>query len=211
LQVGVGFEERASETFCFVLFRHFFSSFSSLNNLPFFNIIETSTFFPCILLSHLIKNQSTSSVEGANKAQFVLDDRHWASVEHYFQASKFRHINDAYYESFTIESGSSLGLGGSTRAVAIDSGSLARTAGRKLRLSQEQLDQWAKRKHAVMERALYAKFSQNPSLKVLLLATGDAKLTHRPSRSKFVSVEYGLMRYAAGPYNSRPNEAALSI
>jgi len=50
---------------------------------------------------------------------------------------------------------------------------------RLLKLNDDQRKEWDKRKFPVLKNALHAKFSQNNDLKNLLLATKDAKLTHR--------------------------------
>jgi predicted NAD-dependent protein-ADP-ribosyltransferase YbiA (DUF1768 family) len=110
---------------------------------------------------------------------FTLDYKRWRSVEHYFQANKFILICPQYYDEFALDSNSLLSeLGGAQ----------VRSAGRKLMLTKGQLISWNARKNSVLEKALYAKFTQNDDLATVLLLTSPAILKHRPSnRSKLVT------------------------
>lgn len=120
----------------------------------------------------------------------LLDGLTWRSVEHAFQAAKFREVAPAYYRSFAIESGSAL-------AAAL--GPAVKSAGGRKGhpLSEAQRAEWELRKHDVMRRALLAKFSQNEEHRAILLATGTAKLTHQPARSPVARVEVELMEVRA--------------
>lgn len=118
---------------------------------------------------------------------FLLDDLRWRSVEHYFQAHKFLAIDPAYFHSFTLDSGSQLGqaLGAPVK----------RAGGKRVHpLDGPARAAWEATKYAVQERALRAKFQQHETHRAVLLATGWAKLTHRPARARHVVVELGLMR-----------------
>lgn len=121
-----------------------------------------------------------------SRSEFELDGRRWATVEHYFQAAKFREIAPDYWERFTLDSGSELGDA---------DGGAARSAGGKRGhpLSLQQRIDWEARRWGVMERALVAKYSANPLHRRALLATGTACLTHKPARARFATVEYPLM------------------
>ena len=120
------------------------------------------------------------------ESPFVLDELTWLSVEHVFQASKFRTIAPAYYRSFAVESGSERGrtLGGQIKSAG----------GRKgLPLGPEDLERWDREKRDVMRRALTAKYAQHEPSRRVLRATQMAKLTHRPLRASYTSVEIELM------------------
>ncbi len=123
-------------------------------------------------------------------APFTLDGLRWATVEHCFQATKFRDVDPAYYRSFSLDSGSEL-----SRA----DGAAARSAGgrRGRPMTPPQIADWELRKRDVMRRALAAKFAENELHRAALLATGDAKLTHRPLRSAHTQVEVPLMEVRA--------------
>jgi ribA/ribD-fused uncharacterized protein len=119
-------------------------------------------------------------------APFALDGLRWATVEHFFQGSKFAAVDPAYYRSFALDGGGELG-----RA----DGAAAKSAGgrRGRPMTPEQIDDWEGRKRAVMRRALEAKFRQNAEHRAVLLATWPAKLTHRPLRAARTQVEHELM------------------
>ena len=55
------------------------------------------------------------------------------------------------------------------------------------------MDFMGDRRSETMEKAMYAKFTQNPEFKKVLLATKDAKLVHFV-RASPVDVFYDLMR-----------------
>ncbi|APR86492.1 Hypothetical protein A7982_11841 [Minicystis rosea] len=120
------------------------------------------------------------------ESPFTMDGLTWRSVEHAFQAAKFMTVDPGYYRSFSIESGSALGA-----ALGAEVRSAGGKRGRPL--GPADLAHWEKVKHDVMARALYAKFSQNEASRIILLATGLAKLTHRPLRAAHTQVEMGMM------------------
>jgi hypothetical protein len=134
-------------------------------------------------------------------AEFTLDGHRWLSVEHYYQGSKFKKNNKNFYIQFSLDSPDS--------SIAKDAG-LAKSAGGKtgkykgelVRPKNVNIDpdffmvlsgSKYKRGEIDMEDAMRAKFTQNPDLKQLLLATKNAKLEHI-TRGKPAIVFNDLMR-----------------
>jgi len=134
-------------------------------------------------------------------AELKIDNHKWLSVEHYYQASKFKRNNKAFSLQFSLDTPDS------SIAKDVD---LAKAAGGKLGKFKGELvrpktvladpDFFVIPKGAnysrgeiELETAMRAKFSQHADLKELLLATKKAKLEHT-QRGKPAEVVQELMR-----------------
>lgn len=115
-------------------------------------------------------------------ASFELDSMKWASVEHYYQGSKFRGTPE-YFKLFSLDSKSDISKDPLMAKSA--GGKSGKYKGKLLRPKNIIIDKdffgGAGDEglcHINMFRAMYAKFSQNKDLKKVLLATHNATLTH---------------------------------
>jgi predicted NAD-dependent protein-ADP-ribosyltransferase YbiA (DUF1768 family) len=119
-------------------------------------------------------------------SEFKLDGHKWLSVEHYYQASKFKKNNKEFYIKFSLDAKDSpiakdaalaKAAGGKSgkfkgelvrpKDVKIDSDFFSQVQGSKYTRAEQE-----------MENAMRAKFTQNADLKALLIATKKAKLEH---------------------------------
>jgi len=125
------------------------------------------------LSNFYISKKPDGEIEG-----FTLDNHKWASVEHYYQASKFKKTHPDFYLSFSLDSGTELSKDLVLAKAA--GGKTGKYKGELLRPVEVSVDPdfFGKRHKKELYAAQYEKFTQNPELKRLLLATNDAKLTH---------------------------------
>ena len=96
-------------------------------------------------------------------------------MEHYYQGSKFKINNHAFYLQFSLNSGSDLSK---DPIMAHSAGGITgRVNNKKFRNVDIKIDDdFIERGEKELFRAQYSKFKQNKDLKNILLKTGNAKL-----------------------------------
>jgi predicted NAD-dependent protein-ADP-ribosyltransferase YbiA (DUF1768 family) len=125
---------------------------------------------------------------------FTLDGKRWSTIEHFYQASKFRNGFPDFYEMFSLDSNSENKRLQNEPDIAHWAGS--RTGHMNDNLKKEGLRPQhikidptfynGENNTKVRERALYAKFKQNEDLKRTLMDTRDAKLVKYITSSKSI-------------------------
>ena len=112
---------------------------------------------------------------------FTLDNKKWKTVEHYYQASKFKKHNPHFYNQFSLDDTTSEFATDVELAKAAGSQKGIFKRGKKqvlLRPPEIRIDPdfYGSRQKEEREKSLYAKFSQNEELKSILLSTKNAVL-----------------------------------
>jgi predicted NAD-dependent protein-ADP-ribosyltransferase YbiA (DUF1768 family) len=115
-------------------------------------------------------------------AQFTVDGKRWASVEHYYLACQYKKGFPDFYEKFSLDSESDISKEVDVaKAAASKSGRLDYKVLRDkhIKPDEDYFEVKLDSPHEVARRkALEAKFTQNLDLKKILLETKNAKLMH---------------------------------
>lgn len=111
---------------------------------------------------------------------FNLDGHTWSSVEHYYQASKFKENNPDFYLTFALDMNPEGQLAIDAALAKSAGGKSGKSKGKRVRPKEVKIDPnfFSGRHKQEMKKAQEAKFTQNEELTRLLLLTRDAKLNH---------------------------------
>jgi predicted NAD-dependent protein-ADP-ribosyltransferase YbiA (DUF1768 family) len=121
------------------------------------------------------------------EAPFELHGKKWASVEHYYQAAKFRKHNSDFAAIFSLDSDSEISkdvdlakAAGSKSGKAVGKAKSKINGDVLLRPKGVEIDPDFYGQRSEQERidAVRAKFTKNEDLRQLIIATRDAKLMH---------------------------------
>ena len=109
---------------------------------------------------------------------FMLEGKQWQTVEHYYQASKFKKGFPDFYESFSLDSGSE--ISSDVKKARAAGGKTGRFEKQLMRPTHIKLDPdfYGGRDTVERTKAVTAKFQQNEDIKKTLLSTKKAKLLH---------------------------------
>ena len=109
---------------------------------------------------------------------FMLEGKQWQTVEHYYQASKFKKGFPDFYESFSLDSGSE--ISSDVKKARAAGGKTGRFEKQLMRPTHIKLDPdfYGGRDTVERTKAVTSKFQQNEDMKKTLLSTKKAKLLH---------------------------------
>jgi predicted NAD-dependent protein-ADP-ribosyltransferase YbiA (DUF1768 family) len=112
---------------------------------------------------------------------FLLEERRWETVEHYYQWHHYQYVDPAYADHLVAAYPNAYELKkaagkGAYQKWSKQSGSTLAEAGRRF---DGRKTEWWGVNDDVMRRALRAKFTQNRSLAKALVATGDTELSEQ--------------------------------
>ncbi len=131
------------------------------------------------------------------KASFSLDNKRWATVDHYFYGSQFKKGFPDFYNKFSLDSNTDLSLDPKkAKAAASKKGKFEKKLIRPTDVTHDpDFFELGPHQRSIKERfdALTAKFSQNQDMKKVLLETKDAKLV-KFIRSSPPEVDIQLMK-----------------
>jgi len=140
-------------------------------------------------------------------APFTLNGKRWASVEHYYQGSKFKGTPE-YYNQFSLDSGSELSKNPLLAKAA--GGKTGKFQGKLIRPNKIVIDrdffegipgELYRRSDMEMNIAQDSKFLQNEDLKELLKLTKNAQLIHYQRGTPVVF--YNLMKLRSDLLNGK--------
>ena len=114
------------------------------------------------------------------ESEFELSGHRWKSVEHYYQASKFKENNPDFSLSFSLDMNPEGELSKDPVMAKAAGGKTGKYKGKIIRTKEISIDPnfFNGKNNISMKAAQLAKFSQNVDLKKMLLATKNAKLVH---------------------------------
>lgn len=127
--------------------------------------------------------------------KFTLDGHEWNSVEHYYQASKFKRNNPDFYLKFSLDGNPNSELSKDPLMAKAMGSKSGKYKGKIIRPKEISIDPdfFSGRNEKEKEDAIMAKFTQNEDLKKLLKSTKRAKLQNF-IRGKPPIISNNLMR-----------------
>jgi hypothetical protein len=118
----------------------------------------------------------------------VIEGNEWASIKHFMLGSRFSKIPELY-EKFMKKGEVGVDIGGAQKM----HDSLNSKKAIKSKIISD--DEYMKIENSLLEKALYAKFTQNDDLKEILKLTGDALLNfYKPGKDGGAQSAIGLMK-----------------
>jgi predicted NAD-dependent protein-ADP-ribosyltransferase YbiA (DUF1768 family) len=124
-------------------------------------------------------NEWRRKLDNEYVAPFELDGHKWKTVEHYYQANKFKTTNKDFYLYFSLDSGSK--ISGDVELARVAGSKTGKHKGETLRSKDIKIDPafYGGNEETILENGIYAKFNQDKTdLKQALLQTKKAKLQH---------------------------------